>query len=71
MPQLGQKLIPLGIDFDSSPLYIKSDKAFFLKGIEQGWLINGGNGQNGYEFKPAESNVLYCSLQTMPQASRP
>ena len=59
---LGQHLIPMGIDFDTSPLYIKSDKAYFMKGIESGWSMVGGEGQNAAELKPAESNTLYCSV---------
>lgn len=64
--QLGQQLIPVGVDFDSSNLYLKSDRAFFLKGIETSWVINGGNGQNAIELKPAESNFLYTTVQ-LPQ----
>lgn len=52
----------MGVDFDTSPLYIKSDKAFFLKGVETAWTIKDGNGQNAYEIKPSESNYLYCSV---------
>lgn len=69
MSQLGQKLIPLGIDMDSSPLYIKTDKAYFFKGIEHGWYIEAATGQNGYELKPKESNTLYCSLSTLPRGT--
>lgn len=61
--QLGQQLLPVSIDFDTSPLYIKQDKAYFLKGLETGNLIKGGEGQNSLEFKPPESNYLYCSIE--------
>lgn len=62
MQLLGQRLLPLGIDMDTDFLYLKSDKAYFLKGITQGWTINKGNGQNELTLKPEESNVLYCSV---------
>lgn len=60
--QLGQRLLPMGVTFDLSPLYIPSDKAFFLKGVETSWVINEGKGQNSGEIKPSESNYLYCSV---------
>lgn len=56
---LGQKLIPFGLNIDVSPQYLATDKAFFLKGIENGWF---GGGQNSVEMKPAESNFLYTSV---------
>lgn len=61
--QLGQRLIPLGVDFDTSPVAIKSDKAYFLKGVDTSWVINQGTGQNALELKPSESNYLYCSVE--------
>ena len=60
--KLGQRLIPGGVDFDSSPVYIKSDRAYFLKGIDNTWVINGGQGQNAIDLHPSESNTLYCSV---------
>ncbi len=59
---LGQKLIPFGLNVDVSPQYLATDKAFFLKGIENGWF---GEGQNALEMKPAESNFLYTNV-TLP-----
>lgn len=60
MQNYGQKFIPIGIDFDSSELYIKTDKAFFMKGLSMDWV---DNGQNEFELKPIESNYLYCSIE--------
>ena len=60
--QIGQVLIPFGVDMDSSPVYIKSDRAFFLKGVETSWLNTSSGSQNAIELKPAESNYLYCSV---------
>ncbi len=57
-----QRLLPLGVNFDLSPQYIPSDRAFFLKGVETTWLNNGVNGGNALEIKPSESNFLYCSV---------
>jgi len=59
---LGQIILPYGVDIDIDPTLIKSEKAFFLKGIETDWVINGGQGQNAKKLKPAESNYLYCSI---------
>ena len=62
MQQIGQRLLPMSINMDVDNLYIKSDAAYFLKGITQGWTINKGEGQNEMVLKPSESNKLYCSV---------
>lgn len=62
MPQIGQTFLPLNLDLDTSELYIKSDKSFFLKGITSEWQT----GNTAGEFKPEESNYLYCSV-TLPE----
>lgn len=62
--QIGQKLIPGKIDFDSNPLDIPADTSYFMKGIQIDWENNtvaGGN--NSGNLKPQESNYLYCSIQ--------
>lgn len=56
------------MDLDSSPLYIKEDKAFFLKGVVLDFSANpeqanSPEGQNAGEIKPEESNMLYCSVK--------
>ncbi len=60
--QLPQYFLPTGVTFDIDPTLVPSDKAFFLKGIETDWVINGGQGQNAKQLKPSESNYLYCSV---------
>lgn len=59
---LGQRLLPLGVDKVTSAQYLKSDKAFFLKGLETTWLVNNGSGSNALELKPSESNFLYTTV---------
>ena len=58
MAQIGQTLIPIFSDMDTSESYIKSDKAFFLKGISPERQSSNTEG----DLKPKEGNYLYCSV---------
>lgn len=40
--QIGQKLIPLTVNLDTSPLYLKDNESFFLKGVQSNWQNKDG-----------------------------
>jgi len=58
-----QYLLPTKLNLDDTPLNLKSDQAFFLRGINIETSIDAGNkGGNRFQLKPEPGNYLYTNV---------